>query len=233
MSLKGLLAALGEYRVFRDHLQEIGNPTRPARITVRQGARPAYLAALWHHRQLPMLVLTPRPEDSRRLYDQLLTYLGDAGPVYHMPESEVLPFERLAVDARTSNQRLSALAALASARSANPETQTGAAPLVIASVAAALRRTLSPSVMTAGPDEVRDSDILKVGQRIPRLESLLSRWVDLGYRHEPLVESPGSFSQRGGIIDVYPPHYELPFRIELWDDEVDAIRRFDPYTQRS
>src|ERR671914_136885 len=81
MSLKGLLAALGEYRVFRDHLQEIGNPTRPARITVRQGARPAYLAALWHHRQLPMLVLTPRPEDSRRLYDQLLTYLGDAGPL--------------------------------------------------------------------------------------------------------------------------------------------------------
>jgi transcription-repair coupling factor (superfamily II helicase) len=77
------------------------------------------------------------------------------------------------------------------------------------------------------------TDVLKVGQRIPRTEELLSRWVDLGYRHEPLVESPGTFSQRGGIIDVYPPHYELPLRIELWDDEIDTIRSFDPYTQRS
>jgi transcription-repair coupling factor (superfamily II helicase) len=76
-------------------------------------------------------------------------------------------------------------------------------------------------------------DILKVGQRIPRTEELLSRWVDLGYRHEPLVESPGTFSQRGGIIDVYPPHYDFPLRIELWDDEIDTIRSFDPYTQRS
>jgi transcription-repair coupling factor (superfamily II helicase) len=233
MSLKGLLTTLGERQVFRGHLQEIGDPSPPARITIRQGGRPAYIAALWQRRQTPVLVLTPRPEDSRRLYDQLLTYLGDNGPVYQLPESEVLPFERLAVDARTSNQRLSALAALASARSANVETPAGAAPLVIASVAAALRRTLTPSVMTAGPDGSRDRDVLRVGQRIPRLESLLSRWVDLGYRHEPLVESPGSFSQRGGIIDIYPPDCELPFRIELWDDEIDTIRLFDPYTQRS
>jgi transcription-repair coupling factor (superfamily II helicase) len=233
MSLKGLLVTLGEHRVFRSHLQEIGNPIQPARITIRLGARPAYIAALWHWRRTPTLVLTPSPEDSRRLYDQLLAYLGAAGPVYHLPESEVLPFERLAVDARTSNQRLSALGAFASVRSTGLEEPVNAAPLVIASVAAALRRTLAPSVMTAGPDGTRGSDVLRRGQRVPKLESLLSHWVDLGYRHEPVVESPGTFSHRGGIIDAYPPHYELPFRIELWDDEIDTIHVFDPYTQRS
>ena len=57
--------------------------------------------------------------------------------------------------------------------------------------------------------------------------------MDLGYHSEPVVELPGTFSLRGGILDIYPSDAELPFRIELWDNEVDTIRRFDPHTQRS
>ncbi|MCH8155058.1 MAG: hypothetical protein IH786_07305, partial [Proteobacteria bacterium] len=75
--------------------------------------------------------------------------------------------------------------------------------------------------------------VLKVGQKIQRLESVLTHWVNLGYRHEPVVESPGTFSQRGGIIDVYPTQSEHPLRVELWDDEVDTIRRFDPFTHQT
>ena len=62
---------------------------------------------------------------------------------------------------------------------------------------------------------------------------MLSQWLQLGYRHEPVVESPGSFSHRGGILDIFPPDCDLPLRIELFDDEIDTIRRFDPLTQRS
>ena len=71
-----------------------------------------------------------------------------------------------------------------------------------------------------------------VGQRV-RINELLSQWVQLGYRNEVLVESPGCFSQRGGIVDVFPSDAVSPFRIELFDDQVDTIRHFDPYTQRS
>ncbi|MDA1219958.1 MAG: transcription-repair coupling factor [Chloroflexi bacterium] len=239
MPLNGILSAVIRHPDFVRHFAQFDSSpdglNESAGIAVRQGARPAYLAALWRHAHRPMLVLTPRPEDARRLHDQILTYVGDDELVYLLPEPEVLPFERLAVDARTSNQRLAALSALAGASTDKSGKEK---PLVIASLSAAYRRILPPSLVSAtgvsATGSGSDSRVsLKMGQRIPKLDELLTHWVNLGYRHEPLVESPGCFSQRGGIIDVFPPHYDLPVRIELWDDEIDTIRSFDPYTQRS
>ena len=227
MSLKGIAAFLGQHPELQRHFAEIDGNGRYPEISIRQGARPAYLAALRSQRRQPILVLTPRPDDARTLHDQLLTYLGEDAPVFLFPESDVLPFERLAVDSRTTDQRLAALSALGNPQdSENPS-------LVVASVPAALRCTLSPEIFHPAAAAEPGNLHLTVGQRIPRLDQLLSCWVDLGYRHEPLVESPGCFSHRGGIIDVFPPNCDLPARIELWDDEVETIRSFDPYTQRS
>ena len=180
-----------------------------------------------------MLVITPRPEDARRLHDQLLAYLGDGQPVYLLPEPEVLPFERLAVDAYTGNQRLAALAALAEVK-LRPNVASGPNPLVVASVGAALRKTVTPEIVVGDGAQGGQPGAYRVsvGERL-RLNTLLAQWVDLGYRNEPLVESAGSFSRRGGIVDVFPPNSDLPFRIEMWDDQVDTIRAFDPYSQRS
>ena len=229
MSLPGLLSLLVD-----DILPPAGGDgfASQPRIAARRGARPVYVASLWRQAGRPTLVLTPRPDDSRRLYDQLLSYAGESAPIYLLPEPEVLPYERLAVDARTVNQRLAALAALAGGDVAAGEAPSGersaGPPLVVASVAAALRFTLPPALFL--PEQ---AGRLASGQRIARLEELLASLVNLGYRHEPLVESPGSFSQRGGIIDLFPANSELPYRLELWDDEVDTIRPFDPHTQRS
>ena len=203
------------------------NPSYP-RFAARRGIRPLYVASLWRQAQGPTLVLTPRADDSRRLHDQLLTYLGEAAPVYLMPEPEVLPFERLAVDARTVNQRLVALAALA-----NWESDRENPPLVVSSVAAALRYTLTPGIFESDGPDTNTVGRVSLGQRIRSTEQLLTGWVNMGYRHEPVVESPGCFSWRGGIIDVFPPDADNPYRMELWDDEVETIRAFDPYTQRS
>ena len=234
MPLTGLLSVLSEHPLYLRQLEGIADSSAAAQITVRQGARPAFIGALWQHRKAPVLVIAPRPEDARRLHDQLLTYLGDREELHLLPDPEVLPFERLAVDAGTSNQRLAALAALAS--SASPVSgENGPQPLVIASTSAVLRQTLPPEAMIPGTGGTPDGNaghVWRVGQRV-RLNELLARWVDLGYRNEPVVEVPGTFSHRGGIIDVYPTHSELPFRIELWDDEIDTIRLFEPRTQRS
>ncbi len=228
MSLSGLVSLLADDFPGLDSRAAAASPASGPRFAARRGVRPLYAASLWHRANLPTLVLTPRADDSRRLYDQLLTYLGEAAPVHLLPEPEVLPFERLAVDARTVNQRLVALAALAKGSAAGSRP-----PLVVASVAAALRYTLSPAVFEgAAPGMVPLSQV-RLGQRIRSTERLLTGWINLGYRHEAVVESPGSFSIRGGIIDVFPPHSDLPFRMELWDDEIDSIRTFDPYTQRS
>ena len=233
MSLNGILSLLTSHPEYRRHLEVLNFSSQPPQITVRQGGRPGYIAALWLQQKAPMLVISPRPEDARRLHDQLLTYLGEEQAIYLLPEPEVLPFERLAVDAHTSNQRLTALAALADVKIHDKETHSST-PLVVAAIGAALHKTLLPEIIVgSGPDSLQAAPYwVGVGERL-RLNDLLTQWVDLGYRNEPLVEAPGCFSRRGGIIDIFPPNADLPFRIEMWDDEVDTIRVFDPYSQRS
>ena len=233
MSLNGILALIAGNGEYRRHLDLLDSGGPPPQVTVRQGGRPGYIAAVRRQRNVPVLVITPRPEDARRLHDQLLAYLGDGQAVYLLPEPEVLPFERLAVDAHTVNQRLAALAALAELK-LRPSVGSDSCPLVVASIGAALRKTVMPEVVVGrGPFNEQDGAYrVSVGERL-RLNALLAQWVDLGYRNEPLVESAGSFSRRGGIVDVFPSNSDLPFRIEMWDDQVDTIRTFDPYSQRS
>ena len=233
MSLKGIISAITGHPEYRRHLELLSNSSQLPQITVRQGARPGYIAALWLQEKVPLLVITPRPEDTRRLHDQLLTYLGENAPVYLLPEPEVLPFERLAVDAFTGNQRLAALAALAEAGDRRDGVDN-VPPLVVTGIGAALHKTLPPETMVGDKSHPFQAVPYRVGvgQRI-QLNDLLTQWVNLGYRNEPLVEAPGCFSRRGGIIDVFPPNSDLPARIEMWDDEIDTIRLFDPFSQRS
>ena len=197
-------------------------------IEAPETARPYLIGALWHHLAVPLLVLVPRPEDARRFHHQLLSYLGDEEPVHLFSEPEVLPFERLVADAGTNNQRMLVLTALLRARhpSLASAGSDGRPPLVVASTSAALRKTLPPEALEDG------CQTLKVGSKF-RLSELFSRWVALGYRREEGVEVPGSFSARGGIVDVYPPSAPLPARVEFLGDEIESIRLFDPVSQRS
>nr|MCS5666214.1 DEAD/DEAH box helicase [Dehalococcoidia bacterium] len=231
MTLKGVLELLDRHPQHRRNVDASGEGNRESGVTVRQGARAVFLASLWYRQQGPILVVTPRADDARRLHDQLLTYLGENQPIYHLPEPEVLPFERLAVDANTGNQRLTALAALAAAGNFGG-TLVDLKPLVVCSVGSAMLYTLPPELMAGVFPPTGELSVWKKGDRI-RIGDLLGHWLDLGYRNEPVVEAPGSFSHRGGILDVYPTGAEWPVRIELWDDEIDTIRNFDPASQRS
>ncbi len=232
MSLKGLFELLNGHPSYQALVEGVRSGRTVQRTAAPDSARPYLVSALWHRLGIPMLVITPRPEDARRLHDQCLFYLGDAAPVHLFPEPEVLPFERLAADAATNNQRIMALASLRhgpdgdsdSAKEANGV--SGQPPLVVASTPAALRRTFSPEVLAEA------CHTLEVGAKV-RLADLFSLWVALGYQREEGVEVPGSFSHRGDIIDVYPPSSPLPARIELWGDEIESIRLFDPISQRS
>ena len=235
MSLNGVLELLDFHPQHRENLDSFGNPKDEGGVTLRQGARAAFLASLWRRQQGPILVITPRADDARSLHDQLLTYLGDDQPVHLLPEPEVLPFERLAVDANTGNQRLDALAALAAAGNfagTISDAEDLIQPLIVCSVGSALIYTLPPDLMAGVFPATGELSLWRKGDRI-RITSLLTQWLDLGYRNEPVVEAPGSFSHRGGILDIYPTGSEWPLRIELWDDEIDTIRYFDPVSQRS
>ena len=228
MSLNGILDLAGSDPAIRHLLEGARSSGMVHKVSALDAARPFLVATLWHHLRVPMLIIVPRPEDARRLHDDLTSYLGEDDHVHLFPEPDVLPFERLVADAATNNQRMQALAAI----NHNPVpgsrsvAGTGRPPLVVASTAAALRKTISPEVMTS------ETRTLAAGEKV-RLGELFSRWVELGYEREDGVEIPGSFSQRGGIVDVFPPSSPQPVRIELLGDEIESIRPFNPASQRS
>ena len=84
------------------------------------------------------------------------------------------------------------------------------------------------------PKEMIKSRVIKIcSEETLNLDELSVKLAQCGYDREIEVAGPGQFAVRGGILDVYPLTEELPVRIELWGDEVDSIRTFDPETQRS
>ena len=241
MSLDGLFELLNSHPAYRRLLSTVKSDQMVRQIEAPEAARAYLFASLWRHTGSSMLVIVPRPEDARRLSDQLISLVGDEAQVHLFPEPDVLPFERLVADAGTNNQRIVALAALCQAQ-ALPTLTTDAtlaevsqnghrpglerAPLVVASATAALRKTLTPDSLR------KASQTLEVGATM-HLEELFSRWVALGYQREEGVEVPGTFSHRGGIVDIYPPSSALPARMEFLGDEIESIRLFDPASQRS
>ena len=218
VSLKALLPLLGSHSAFKGLSERLAK-VESATASVSAGGTALLLGALRHHLKRPMLVVTPRQDDARRLLDQLSLYLGDDDSALSLPEPDVLPFERITVDGSTSNRRLMALDALGRPPCEGP-------PMVVSSLAAALRKTLPPSTFK------QSAVTLTTGQKV-RLGELADSWVRMGYRREHSVEIPGSFSIRGGIVDVFSPNSELPLRLDLFGDEIESLNLFDPSTQRS
>jgi len=190
---------------------------RETALEVLEAARPYLIAAIYARQRRPLLVVTARPQQAAKLHEQLLTWCP-GGRVRLFPETDVLPYERLAPDTGTELERLRGLADLTAGG--------GEPPLVVAPVAALTSRTAARADFTAACHTV------EVGTETEPL-SLLRRWQAMGYRAEGAVEMPGQMSRRGGIVDIYPPTSDMPVRLEFFGNTVESIRAFDPATQRS
>ncbi|MBJ6725662.1 transcription-repair coupling factor [Geomesophilobacter sediminis] len=182
-----------------------------------EGSAPAYLLSqLLREGSRPLLVITSDQDAADELAAELRFYADDPATVLPFPAWDVAPFEGGSPHPDLTGERLNALFALLEGR----------VRALVLPVAAALQRVLP--VHTLG--EV--SHYLVTGEEVAR-ESLLEKLVKLGYLHAPLVEDRGSFSVRGGILDIFPPDLPRPVRIEFFGDQVESMRFFDPLTQRS
>ncbi|MDE2885390.1 MAG: transcription-repair coupling factor [Chloroflexota bacterium] len=217
MSLTGLLGPLGRASAYRRTVASMAAGGAHA-VVAPDAAKPLVIAGLWRDLRRPLLVLCPHPDDARRLFDQLEAYCGEGAPLLHFAEAEVLPYERLSVEAGTMHERIRALGAL--------RENEGPPPLIIASVTGVLQKTLPPAVLQ------QTAHAIVRGQRLA-VESVLTQWARMGYTTSPLVDHPGTAARRGGIVDVYGPGHDSPVRIDLWGDEIDSIRAFDANSQRS
>jgi transcription-repair coupling factor (superfamily II helicase) len=145
-----------------------------------------------------------------------LTGAIDPAQVVRLPAHDVLPFENLSPHPDVQEQRAAALWKLA----------TGAVSILIAPVEAAALKLFDRDYYAGLAVTLRRGEEVDV-------EVLTGHLASVGYTQMDLVEMPGQFTRRGGILDVYSPEADRPVRIEFFGDEIETIRKFDPETQRS
>ena len=136
--------------------------------------------------------------------------------VIGLPAHDVLPFENQSPHPEIQEARATTLWKIA----------TGAASVVITPFSAASMRLRTASFYGDLARVVRRGEMIE-------LERVVEHLRLVGYNQVDVVEMPGEFAHRGGLLDVYPPELDRPVRIELFGDEVESIRKFDPATQRS
>lgn len=138
------------------------------------------------------------------------------GEIFQLPSGSSALFEDATPEHTALSDRLGALRALAE----------NGPKIVIASPQSALERTLPRDLL------LESFVTLKAGENIDPLK-VTETLKKLGYEEQEPVRQPGGFSQRGGIVDVWPSGYEQPIRIEWFDTEIESLRTFDSNTQRS
>ncbi len=234
MSLAVLSEGLRRRYAYRQLVEALraGQP-EPILLDPLEGATPFIIASLWRDLGRPVLWLHAGAEDARRAHEQVSAYIPSsaASAVIPYPEPDALPYEQLANDASTTRERLRALSTLADFRAGSQEARlqelmARPAPFIIASAYAAAAVTLPPE------DFQGASFTLSIGEAVS-MDGILSDAVELGYEPVAAIETPGTVSRRGGIVDIWPPQDESPVRIELFGDIIDSIRSFDAATQRS
>ena len=226
MDLSALLPVIDE-AVGLDRLRSRMSGDGALMLGVSDGAKAAVLAALARDASHPLLIVTAKPQQAEALVDELQAWLGDrAGRVLLFPERDALPYERLTPDPDDVQRRLAVLDALASATSITNHESRIISPIIVACAAAIAQRTLTP-------DELARATVVLTRGAETKQDDFLRALDAGGYSIEPQVSAPGEASRRGGIVDVWPPSEELPLRIELFGDDIESIRAFDPTTQRS
>jgi transcription-repair coupling factor (superfamily II helicase) len=162
-----------------------------------------------------LVVVTANPLDTLRLTDELAWFAPELR-VSVLPDWETLPYDSLSPHQDLVSERLATLYTIT-----RNETD-----VVLVPASTALYRLAPPEYLAA------HTFFVKRGERM-HADAFRDQMTLAGYAHVTQVVSPGEYSVRGGLIDLFPMGSPLPYRIDLFDDEVDTIRTFDPDTQRT
>ena len=184
-------------------------------------ARALYLPLMARAAKQPVIVIVADNKAAEALEPLLkagceLTGAVDPTRVVRFPAHDVLPFENLSPHPDVQEQRAAALWKLS----------TGAVDILIAPVESAAMKLFDLNYYAGLAVTLKRSEEVDI-------EVLTTHLASVGYTQMDIVEMPGQFTRRGGILDVYSPDADRPVRIEMFGDEIETIRKFDPETQRS
>ncbi len=191
---------------------------------IDNAARSYFVAGLLLEQEKPILIILPKAKDAVRFMKELEFFLPDKfvsggqseKKLFDFPAYDISPLTGLSPHRNIVNRRLQALYALTSCKN----------PVVVTSLEALLLKVVPKNAL------VRALEYLEAGEDFSR-EDLIKKLEAGGYLRTSLVEEPGDYSVRGGVIDIFPPLYDLPVRLEFWGDRLESIRHFTPLSQRS
>jgi len=187
-------------------------------------ARAYFLSSLVLELEMTCLFVLPTAKHARRFYREMEFFLPElfargepeARRLYDFPVYDISPLRGLSPHPEIVARRLRALYALTSVRGSVVVTSTEACHF-----------RLMPKEALVGALEP-----MEAGEEVDR-ERLLQKLEAYGYQRTSLVEETGDYSVRGGVVDLFPPLYRNPVRLEFWGDTIESIRYFDPLGQRS
>ncbi|WP_061266509.1 transcription-repair coupling factor [Leptospira interrogans] len=183
--------------------------------SVTTGSHSILASSLFQKLNQTILVVSENNTSAEFLFREALSFLPSNDLIY-LPGQEVLPYEYMRYPSEMKRERIKAIAKILSGE-----------PVLIFTSVSGFLKTLPPIQTMQGR-----AIVLKKGKEID-LESLLVQLIDLGYKRVQVCETFGEFSLKGGILDIFSSYSTEPVRIDLFGEEIESIRTFDPDSQRS
>jgi len=210
-----LVKELPKHSKFNELLNSIKNKEKNLSITgLTDAAKAHVIYSLYNYSNVRPVVVCPNVTSAKKIIQDLKFY-ADKEIVY-MPAREVIYYDIDVQSRETNNLRVNAISKLV-----NDEN------IILVTTTEALLENMLPKSEYMGLQLK-----LKLGDTLD-LNEVITKLIKLGYSREELVSAKGQFSLRGGIIDIFPTQANMPYRIELFGDEIDSIRTFDVLDQRS
>ena len=214
MRLSGLMKSLKESNQFKKILTNIEEKVYPIGVYgISESAKNYLVNGVYEQLDKSLLILTHSDVEAKNIYEDLSFYVND---VYYLPTREVVFYNADAISGDLRWERLKVMKKI---------TEKGKKVIITCIEALAANYI---------PIDLFQKYIFKLSVgSILNLNDFSQKLIQCGYERVDIVDTKGQFCIRGGIIDLYPPISALPFRIELFDEEIDSIRTFNSETQRS
>ncbi|MDD5398471.1 MAG: transcription-repair coupling factor [Dehalococcoidia bacterium] len=193
------------------------------RLSLPDQAAPLVAAAIYGRLNRTVLFVTAHAEAARRRFEQIKLWLPDTVMPLFFPEADLLG-NGSPDDPVIKSERIKVISLLAGCNSAAESEQSSS--FIMCCAAALIRRSI-------GRDSYRSGCIQIINGMSINQSTFLEKLQSVGYKYEDIVEIPGSFSKRGGIIDVFPCGHDSPARIEFFGNEINSLRLYDARSQRS
>ncbi|KEH94403.1 transcription-repair coupling factor [Clostridium novyi] len=214
MRLKGLMEPLLDNIQFQNTIKSIKDGKYPIEITgLSESGRAYFINGIYEQEDKSIFIFTNSDVEAKNLYEDLSLYVPN---VYYFPNKEVVFYNVYAISGDLRWERLKVIR----------EMLKKGKKIIVASIETLASTYISPELYKKYTLKVSVGDVIDI-------EELSEKLIQGGYQRTSIVEGKGEFSIRGGIIDVYSPISSVPYRIELFGDEVDSIRSFNTESQRS